>query len=265
MTAQGILMLTVNGEDVRQSSRAAKRSLFLLSLFALLLVGVLVVERIYYQASMATIEMRKERANQARAAILLADEKLTMSALAYAGTADEAMRARYESSLPEIDDAIAQAKDLVPPAIAQRFDTETRVANDKLVKLESMAFLYARRGSTAEARQVFKSPEYIANKQILANGSERMLAALYADLQEHVERVSFMRKIVLTLLSLLAIIAFATLVRRVRSSLNNSENAFFSAMAEMEASEKEAIASARLDSMVGLPNRVSLLEALASH
>jgi diguanylate cyclase (GGDEF)-like protein len=255
-------MLTLNGDDVRQSSLAAKRSLFLLSIFALLLVGVLVVERVYYQASMAAIDLRKERANHARAAILLADEKLTMSALAYAGTADEAMRARYEASLPEIDTAIASAKQLVAPEIASRFDRETRVANDKLVALEAKAFLYAGRGNTGAAQQIFKGADYRINKLILADGSERMLAALYADLQAHTDRVSLIRKIVLGFLSLLAVLAFATLIRRVRSSLNSSETAFFSAMAEMEASEKEAIDKARRDAMVGLPNRVSLLEAL---
>ncbi len=255
-------MLTLTGDEVRDSSLAAKRSLFLLSLFALLLVGILVAERSFYQAATEAVELRKERANQAHAAILLADEKLTMSALAYAGTADDAMRARYDANLPVIDKAIADAKRLVAPEIALRFDRETRVANDKLVALETQAFHYAERGDTNTARKIFKSADYKINKQILANGSEHMMEALYADIQANSDRVSLIRKTVLGFLSLVSIAVFVLLMRRVRSSLNSSEDAFFSAMAEMEASEKAAIATARRDAMVNLPNRISLLEAL---
>ncbi len=64
-------MLTLTGDEVRDSSLAAKRSLFLLSLFALLLVGILVAERSFYQAATEAVELRKESANQAHAAILL--------------------------------------------------------------------------------------------------------------------------------------------------------------------------------------------------
>jgi hypothetical protein len=46
------------------------------------------------------------------------------------------MHRRYLEALPEIDAAIADAKKLASPAAAARFDDETRVANDELVKLE---------------------------------------------------------------------------------------------------------------------------------
>jgi diguanylate cyclase (GGDEF)-like protein len=255
-------MLDFEGDDVRRSSAAAKKSLWLLSFFSILFLITLAAERVFYQSETAKVAALTDTAKQSRAAILLADEKLTMSALAYAGTADERMRARYENSIPEIDAAIAQARSLVHPDVAARFDSETSVANDRLVALEALAFLKARRGQTAEARAVFDSDDYRANKVILAEGSEHMLAALNADVQKRADRLALIRRIMLSLLGFFGICAFTVLIRRVHYSLRRSESAFFSAMAEMEASEKAAMTSARSDAMVGLPNRLSLLEVL---
>jgi diguanylate cyclase (GGDEF)-like protein len=255
-------MLDVNGDDVRGASVAAKKSLLMLCIFAILFAFILIAERSFYQSGMQTVALRREHASAASAAILLADEKLTMSALAYAGTADPAMKARYESALPQIDDAISDARTIATPAQARQFDQQTRLANDNLVKLETQAFDLASKGETHGARAIFNSSEYARHKKILAEGTHAMLSAIDANIARETAAVSLTRKIILGLMGLLASLSFATLVRRVRKSLNSSEKAFFSAMGEMEASEKEAIAKARRDAMVGLPNRVFLLEAL---
>jgi diguanylate cyclase (GGDEF)-like protein len=255
-------MLEIDGDDVRKASVAAKKSLFMLCIFAILFAMILVAERGYYQSGMRNIAERESHANAANSAILLADEKLTMSALAYAGTADKSMRDRYDAALPEIDAAIASAKMLVTAAQSARFDRKTRRANDNLVSLETRAFELTAKGKNGEARAIFKSPDYIFNKTILAQGTQEMLASLDADIARETSSVDRARRIMLGLMSILATLAFAMLVQRVRMSLNRSETAFFSAMGEMEASEKDAIAKARRDAMVGLPNRVFLLEAL---
>jgi diguanylate cyclase (GGDEF)-like protein len=255
-------MLTVNGADVRRFSLAAKQSLWFLSIFAILLACALFVERAYFQAGMEAVNAAEKSADRARETIVLADEKLTMSALAYAGTADEAMRARYEANLPVIDNAIADVKTMVSPAIAARFDRETRVANDRLVHMESLAFALAKRGDTQGARAIFNSPPYKANKAMLADGSDKMLGELYLDLKAHSDTLAETRRLALLLMSALAVIAFTVLVWRVKTALEKSQSAFFSAMTEMETSEKSAIKAARHDSLVGLPNRVFLCEAL---
>ncbi len=256
-------MLNINDADVRGFSLAAKKSLLLLIICSMIFAGMLVGERAYFHSRIEAVSNAKLQANKASDTILLADEKLTMSALAYAGSADETMRTRYEDNLPVIDGAIADVKKMVSPHIAARFDAETRVANDRLVKMESMAFVYARNGNTQKARAIFDSPEYLANKASLANGSDKMLNALFYEIQVRSDQLDTNRRIVFFLMSLIAIIAFTVLVRRVRTSLNHSESAFFSAMAEMEASEKTAIETARRDALVGLPNRVFLVETIS--
>jgi hypothetical protein len=113
-------------------------------------------------------------------AVMLVDERLTMSAQLAAATGDPRWAARYETQLPLIDSAIAAATALAPPEAAARFDQATRVANDKLVAMERQALALVASGQLNDAQEVLDDAGYQAQKQVLSAGSDRLLADLQA-------------------------------------------------------------------------------------
>ncbi len=161
--------------------------------------------------------------------ILLADEKLTMSAYAYAYSGNQAMHARYLDAIPEIDTAIAAARKLAPPAAAARFDDETRVANDELVKLEMKSFELVAQHRMGEAANIFTTLAYLNNKRVLKEGSVRFLDALEAELVAANSRSRWTGLFLLTAISAFGIIGFGVIWRQLNAALVKSEKSFLAA------------------------------------
>jgi diguanylate cyclase (GGDEF)-like protein len=244
-----------SGSIVRQATATARRVALVALLGAAAIVAGFFAERAYFQEQIRAATARLVAAHGAADRILLADERLTMSATIAATTGEKRWIDRYEANIPIILDAIREAVSLAPPEIAARFDAETRVANDRLVALERQAFAAVQRGDTAAARAMLESPAYTANKDTLSAGTKRFVNAMIAAVAA--ERIAVQRRAVLVLcFVLLASIAGAALLWRILdTTLAKSERALFEA-------ERKIQTLAMNDLLTGLANRVSLREAL---
>ena len=243
------------GSIVRGATAKARRAV-LVALGGVVLIAVaFFAERAAFQGDLAAAANRVAEASHAADQILLADERLTMSANMAAATGEGRWINRYEQNLKVIDDAIASALTLAPPDVALRFDAETRVANDSLVRLEQEVFDSVRREDLSMARRILDSIAYSANKAVLYEGTTRfidgVIAAVEGDLAAVQGRALWFFAIVL----LVAGACSAILWRTVTASLSRSEGAFLE-------TERRIQALAMSDMLTGLANRVSLRHAL---
>lgn len=225
--------MSVDGEEVKYATRLARQSLVKIAIFTAVLLAFLTAERIHFQTAVTEASARLTQAAEIKGNILLADEKLTMSASNYANSGDEAMRQRYLSAIPEIDTAIAEAKKLAPPAAAARFDDETRIANDELVKLEMKSFELVAQNRMGEAASIFSSTAYLKNKKILADGSTRFMAALDSELAAANAKRRWAGLLLLAAISMTGIIGFCIVWKRLNAALVKSEKSFLAADAKI--------------------------------
>ena len=219
----------VDGKEVKYATQLARPSLLKIAVFAAILLGFLAAERIHFQTAITAASARLAQAAQVEGNILLADEKLTMSAYAYAHSSDEAMRKRYLDAIPEIDAAIAEARKLAPPAAAARLDDETRVANDELVKLEMKSFELVAKHRMGEAANIFTTLAYLNNKRVLKEGSVRFLDALDAELVAANARSRWIGLFLLAAISAIGIIGFAVIWKQLNAALVKSEKSLLAA------------------------------------
>jgi signal transduction histidine kinase len=225
--------MSVDGEEVKYATQLARQSLLKIAIFAAILLAFLAAERIHFQTAMTKASARLAQAAEIKGNILLADEKLTMSATNYASSGDEAMHQRYLDAMPEIDTAIAEARKLAPPAAAARFDEETRVANDELVKLEMKSFELVAQHRMGEAVKIFTTLAYLNNKRVLKEGSVRFLDALDAELVAANARSRWTGLILLAAISAIGIIGFCIVWKRLNVALVKSESAFLATDAKI--------------------------------
>src|SRR5262245_5826539 len=119
-----------------------KTTKFVVILFLLILGGVAWLGwQVYstYQIANRVID-RDSRMMVLRGEITRLDEMLTWLVRAAAQTGDYRYVDRYNQLLQTLDDAIAEAMDLAPPALSKGVRQKTSVANDKLVDMETRAF-----------------------------------------------------------------------------------------------------------------------------
>ncbi len=166
---------------IRQSTHLARRTLRAAIVGACAIVLGLIAERALFHATSTDAAARLRQAAELSTRVLLLDERLTMSAEMAVATGEESWIQRYEAALPLMGQAIAQANALAPPPVAARFDAEARAANDALVALDRAAFDLVRSGQRAKARAILQGPGYAGHKWVLAQGSERLMAALVAE------------------------------------------------------------------------------------
>jgi diguanylate cyclase (GGDEF)-like protein len=243
------------GSIVREATAKARWAVLVALAGVVLTALAFFAERALFQGDLANAANRVAEAYHAADQILLADEQLTMSANMAAATGEDRWIDRYEQSLALIDTAIATAISLAPADVARRFDAETRVANDTLVRLEHDAFDAVRRGDLAMARTTLNGIAYSANKAVLSDGTthftDGVIAAVRGDLQAVQGRALWLFGVIV----LLAALCSALLWRTVTASLSRSEGAFLE-------SERRIQALAMSVMLTGLANRVSLRHAL---
>ncbi len=243
------------GSIFKQAAASARRAALVALMGAAVIVGGFLAERAYYQGRILATTGRQVEAHDAADRILLADQQLTMSANMAAATGEERWIDRYEANLPMISDAIAEAVALAPPAIAKRFDAETRSASDKLVAIERESFDAVRKGDTAAARAILDGQTYARYKEILRAGT----ATFVKDMIESItaERSIVQQRAILAILVvvLLSVAGAAILWRVLNTTLGRSEAALFEA-------EQKIQTLAMNDLLTGLANRASLREAL---
>jgi diguanylate cyclase (GGDEF)-like protein len=250
------------GDEVGHATYLSKYFLKLLGTVIIALLFFFAVERFYFQSVLEDGETMVERAAQAQAKILIADQTLTMSAEAYALSAAPHMRARYDAAVPVIDAGIAEAKALASPEIANQLDAETRVANDRLIELEAQAFALASRYQLAGASAIMNSEAYLENKKILAQGTDKFMASLRMEIEQTKARATNFSLITGAGIATACAIIFLLIWVRLRAALDMAEKAFASAMSHMKSSEELSFRAARRDALSELPNRLHLIEAL---
>jgi hypothetical protein len=158
--------------------RRTRRSLVAVLIVSLLAVSALVAERYFFEIKLSATQGLRHEATFQNGQILLADEMLTMSAKMFAATGLVDWKKRYDSTVPAMDSAIAAILAIAPPEIADRFKSETSVANDKLILLEAQAFEKGGKSDLAAATAILNGASYTDNKALLVAGSDRMIASL---------------------------------------------------------------------------------------
>ena len=244
-----------SGSIVKQATATARRATKIAILGAVAIICAFVAERVYFQSQISAATGKLIAANRSADSILLADERLTMSANMAAATGEERWIDRYEANIPVIDAAITEAVGLAPPAVANRFDAETRVANDRLVALERQSFDKIHSGNTEAARAILDGPTYFRFKEILSEGTSRFVDGTIAFVSAELASVE-QRALAAVGLLLLVSAAGALLMWRVLdASLKKSETAMLEA-------ERKIQTLAMNDLLTGLANRHSLRQAL---
>src|SRR6185503_3829063 len=110
----------MNDSVVDISIHTARRAVLMTLAAASVVIGLQMAERVFFAADL------RKAANEAREAsgldgeILLADDRLTMSANMAAATGEERWIKRYEDNVPLIDAAIARAKALASEEVSRR-------------------------------------------------------------------------------------------------------------------------------------------------
>ena len=99
--------MSIDGEEVKYATHLARQSLLRIGIFVAILLSLLATERIHFQTLINDASARLTQAAKIKSDILLADEKLTMSAYTYASSGEEAMHKRYLAAIPDIDASVA--------------------------------------------------------------------------------------------------------------------------------------------------------------
>jgi len=219
------------------------------------LVGGVLVERAIFQAQLATATQQLVSAYQSAHQIELADERLTMSANMAAATGEQRWIDRYQATLPVIDEAIQKASELAPPAIAERFNAETRVSNSRLVELERAAIDSVRSGDTQGARNILDGALYLYHKQILSDGTGKFFDGMIAAVRRDFSIVESRALAAIAAGIALVIVGAVVFWRRLSAALERFEGAYREA-------EKKIKNLAMTDVLTGLANRLSLRESL---
>jgi signal transduction histidine kinase len=153
-----------------------KTTKFVVILFLLILGGVgWLGWQVYstHQIANRVID-RDSRMMVLRGEIVRLDEMLTWLVRAAAQTGDYRYADRYNQLLQTLDDAIAEAMSLAPPAVREAVRQKTSVANDQLVDMETKAFALVKNGDLDEAKAIVFGQEYEAQKKVYAEGMEAL-------------------------------------------------------------------------------------------
>jgi diguanylate cyclase (GGDEF)-like protein len=233
----------------------ARRAIALaLGVVALVLVLV-TAERSWFLESQRRATERLTQTEQATSALLLADERLTMSARMAAVSGEERWIARYHTHLPQVEAALAAGEALAPSDVARRFHEQTKAANESLVSLETTALEAIAVGAPAVARAILDGERYQQDKARL-NGAtiEFTQSALEAVRNEQLALRQRADAVLLALLGL-ALVAGALTWRRLNASLKRSREMMVDAHQRIER-------LATSDTLTGLPNRAALHEGM---
>ncbi len=244
-----------SGSIAKQSATKARRAVLAALIGIAVIAAGLVAERFVFQSEFRAAYKRLLQAHLAADQILLADERLTMSANMAAAAGEERWIKRYNDNLPLIDQGIAAASELASPAVVARFNEETRASNDHLVELERNSFAKVRSEDSVGARRILDGDDYAFHKKVLSDGTSRFIESVINSVGSDLTQVE-QRALVIIGAALLISIAGGLVVWRIfNTSLTRSANAFL-------ATEEQINHLALNDMLTGLANRVSMRHAL---
>ncbi len=143
---------------------------------------------IYFAQARFSSTLERERDVQRfTARIAHLDEVLTMSALMFAATGDPEWRARYDSHVDPLDQAIAGLRNISPELFDRSLGAATNDANLALLAMEERALTLAASGERDVALQVLTSDEYSLQKRIYADGNREATDTLAATIQREAD------------------------------------------------------------------------------
>jgi diguanylate cyclase (GGDEF)-like protein len=254
-SASGPLLPSVS--IVEGTIALARHSLALALAGAALIVCGLLAERLLLSAAHEAAADRHAQAQRVAGDVRLADQRLTTAAQMAVATGARRWVDDYDTHLPELDDALARARALAPPAAAARFDQQTRVANEELENMRESAFEAVTVGAVDVARKVFDGERYQNHTRMLADATAEFTAATVE--ATRAELAALKRRALLVGAGVLlgALLLGAVLWLRLTDRLARSRTFFLDAEDRMQ-----RLASS--DLLTGLANRAALHDAMAS-
>ena len=242
-------------QSVSQRTRAAAGVLLVAFACTAALVGAMTLERLAFNAASVRAVSDVKAALKLKDAILLEDERLTMSVNMAAATGDRRWVDRYEAHIPAIDAAIGAAIRMAPAGTAARFDQATRAANDRLVEMGRTAFDRVAHGDLRAAAAILGSPHYVHEKTVLASGSDALMDELQAVADGRLNDIESRSWGLAAAMLAITLGGSVWLWRRLNAHLAQSEAAFTAKQSEIER-------LALHDTLTGLANRRSLTKQL---
>jgi diguanylate cyclase (GGDEF)-like protein len=251
----GPLLPTVS--IVEQTTALARHSLALALAGAALIVAGLLAERQWLSAAHEATSVRYARAQRLAGDVRLADQRLTSAAQMAVATGERRWVDDYDTHLPELESALAEAKALAPPAAARRFDQQTSVANEELGSMRESAFEAVTVGAVDVARTIFDGERYRNNTRMLAAATAEFTAATVDASQAELAALKRRSMLVGAVVLLGAVMLGAALWVRLVKRLARSRAVLLDAEDRMQ-----RLASS--DLLTGLANRAALHDAMAT-
>lgn len=252
---QPLLLPTVS--IVEQTMGVARRLLVGALLGAALIIGVLLVERLWYSAASEAAAERQVAAEQVAGALRLADQKLTAAAQMAVATGERRWVDAYDTHRPERDRAIKQAQSIAPAGAAERFDAQTRAAKEELDNLRESAFEAVTVGASSVARTIFDGDRYRQHTLLLTTATAELATATVVAARAEVAALIRRAILVGTLVLLGALLLGAALLRGLNSRFERSRSVFVNA-------EDRIQRLASSDVLTGLANRAALHDSMAT-
>ena len=254
-SSYGQLLPTVS--IVEQTMALARHSLALALAGAALIVGGLLVDRLWLSAAHEAAAGRHGLAQRLAGDVRLADQRLTSAAQMAVATGARRWVDDYDTHLPELDDALARAKALAPAAAAARFEQQTRVASEELTNMREAAFEALTVGAADVARTIFDGEHYRNKTGMLAAATAEFTAATVQATQAELAALKQRAVLVGSVALLGALLLGTALWRRLVGRLARSRTFFLDAEDRMQ-----RLASS--DLLTGLANRAALHDAMAT-
>jgi signal transduction histidine kinase len=216
----------LDASEVKFATQLARSSIRTILAFFVFAFCLTIAERYLSSVYLAEKYELLAKAEALSGQIVLADEKLTNAAVSFAISSNNAWKRSYDQQLPVIDGAIAGVKQLVSAPVAQKFDADTRVANDKLVVMETEVFRLASAKNNYAALALLRGVEYDLLKRTLARGADEMLASLRTEITASLNDAKWLSWGLTALVFLLGAGALAVIWKRLNAALKKSEEAF---------------------------------------
>jgi signal transduction histidine kinase len=212
--------------DVHFASRVANWSLRVVMLVTLAAVAAFIGERFLFEKTISKSWVKIGEISDARATILLSEEQLTMSAFAYAQTSDWQWKNRYKKSMDEFEAAVKKVRAVTDDTIRQEFDASFTDAHGNMQSLEQLVIDLIDNNEKADAANVFGSPRYLKNKELLTASINTLLTK--ADAQARSELAATQKRAIILIGSFIVFTAAGLwwLSRRLKAAMSKAEASF---------------------------------------
>jgi diguanylate cyclase (GGDEF)-like protein len=220
-----------------------------------LVVVVMAAERVWLLKTHDQATERVAEAERLSGALLLADERLTMSAYMAAATGEGRWIARYHRHLPEIESALAAGQALAPTDVARHFNEQTKVASESLIDLETTALEAISVGAPGVARSILDGERYRRDKALLSGGTVEFSSSTQKAMRQELASLRRREDWLLAGMLLLSLALGAVTWRRLTSSLARSRALLVDAQSHIQR-------LATIDVLTGWPNRTALHEGM---